>query len=236
MPHNELCEVAHAMLAAATLVNPRGTSDKTADDGALNDNSPFQHALAQALGISDCLVRSVAPSTTHWHELNAPDQSHEFVSVKLLGTGGFSTVDEVVHQETKLRISRKTLKNKDHSALEELKNEVQVLQKLRHPHIIRFLGAYTKGDKVSILLSPVAETTLALWLEGCIAHRPEGLNDMIIKMIGCLASSMRYLHEQRPVVKHMDIKPQNILVVQGEHGIPHVILSDFGISSFEEIQ
>jgi serine/threonine protein kinase len=160
-------------------------------------------------------------------------KSQSFLSVKLLGTGGFSTVDEVVHRETKLRISRKTLKNREHSALEELKKEVNVLQKLRHPHIIRYLGAYTKDDKVSILLSPVAETNLAVWLEKCYLEKPAGLADTVMKMFGCLASSIRYLHEQRPVIKHMDIKPQNILVMHGSHDMPHVVLSDFGISSAE---
>jgi serine/threonine protein kinase len=160
-------------------------------------------------------------------------KSQSFLSVKLLGTGGFSTVDEVVHRETRLRISRKTLKNREQSALEELKKEVNVLQKLRHPHIIRYLGAYSKDDKVSILLSPVAETNLAVWLDKCYLEKPAGLADTVIKMFGCLASSIRYLHEQRPVIKHMDIKPQNILVMNGSHDIPHVVLSDFGISSAE---
>lgn len=172
----------------------------------------------------------------HQAKISAEDQylkSQSFVSVKLLGTGGFSTVDEVLHRETNLRISRKTLKNREHSALDELKKEVNVLQKLRHPHVIRFLGAYSKGDKVSILLSPVADTTLAVWMEKCYAEKPAGLIATVTKMFGCLASSIRYLHEQRPVVKHMDIKPQNILIVYGDNEIPHVVLSDFGISSSE---
>ena len=155
------------------------------------------------------------------------------MSVKLLGTGGFSTVDEVIHRETSLRVSRKTLKNRDESALEELRKEVEVLKKLRHPHIIRFLGAYAKDDKVSILLSPVAETTLDVWLERSFADDHAGLANDIATMFGCLASSIRYLHEQRPVVRHGDIKPQNILVMHGEYGAPHVVLSDFGISSSE---
>lgn len=168
-----------------------------------------------------------------WKGITTLLDSQSFLSVKLLGTGGFSTVDEVVHRETSLRISRKTLKNREESALEELKKEVNVLQKLRHPHIIRFLGAYSKGDKMSILLSPVAETTLALWLDNTMSSKQEGLAQTIVKMYGCLASSIRYLHEQRPVVKHMDIKPQNILVMHGNQDFPHVVLSDFGISSFD---
>lgn len=160
--------------------------------------------------------------------------SRAFHSIKLLGAGGFSTVDEVRHQQTGLRIVRKTLKNRNQTALDELKKEVNVLQKLRHPHIIRFLGAYSKGDKMSILMSPVAETTLAVWLDRSAAQKPANLFETIVKMFGCLASSVRYLHEQRPVVKHMDIKPQNILVVEGDRDFPHVILCDFGVSSAED--
>lgn len=155
-------------------------------------------------------------------------------SLKLLGAGGFSTVDEVVDRKTSLRFARKTLKNRERSAIEELKNEVDVLKKLRHPHIIRFVDSVQKGDRMSILLAPVAETTLAAWLDTKLQNQPDRLSQTIITMMGCLASSIRYLHEQRPVVKHMDIKPQNILVKQGE-GVPHVFLSDFGVSSLGEI-
>ena len=158
-----------------------------------------------------------------------------FLSVRLLGAGGFSTVDEVLHRATNLRLVRKTLKNRDTTAIEELKKEVDVLQKLRHPHVIRFLGAYSKGDKMSILVSPVAETTLALWLEQATLQQPANLVHVVSKMFGCLVSSVRYLHEQRPVVKHMDIKPQNILVAHGDQEFPHVILCDFGISSSDDV-
>ncbi|KAF2628916.1 hypothetical protein BU25DRAFT_409413 [Macroventuria anomochaeta] len=162
-----------------------------------------------------------------------PPQS--FLSVRLLGAGGFSTVDEVLHRATNLRLGRKTLKNRDKSAIVELKKEVSVLQKLRHPHVIRLLGAYSKGDKMSILVSPVAETTLALWLEQATLQQPANLVNVIGKMFGCLVSSIRYLHEQRPVVKHMDIKPQNILVAQSDQEFPHVVLCDFGISSSDDL-
>lgn len=191
----------------------------------------------ESLGLK---VQDPTSVVAQWREVNAPAgifnlKSQSFLSVKLLGTGGFSTVDEVLHRETQLRVSRKTLKNREQSAMQELKKEVDVLKKLRHPHIIRFIGAYTKDDKVSILLSPVAETTLAIWLQTCYSEKPVGLADTVIKMFGCLASSIRYLHEQRPVVKHMDIKPQNILVMHGNTEVPHVVLCDFGISSSEDV-
>lgn len=192
-----------------------------APDPPLEINLP--DSVATPLGTDDPVRRSASP-------LN----SQSFLSLKLLGTGGFSTVDEVIHRETSLRVSRKTLKNRDPTALEELKKEVNVLQKLRHPHIVRFLEAYAKGDKMSILLSPVADTTLATWLERPTVHAALDLAETIVKMLGCLSSTVRYLHEQRPVVKHMDIKPQNILVMTSNQDFPHVVLTDFGISSIEE--
>ncbi|KAF1955419.1 hypothetical protein CC80DRAFT_493300 [Byssothecium circinans] len=184
-----------------------------------------------------CFNLTSDPNVTlqqYWQGLSTLIDQGSFLSIKLLGTGGFSTVDEVIHRSTSLRVSRKTLKNRQQSALSELNKEVKTLQKLRHPHIIRLIGAYSQGDKVSILLSPVAETTLAVWLDRNSVTRSDGLANTIVKMLGCLSSTIRYLHEQRPVVKHMDIKPQNILVMQGSQEFPHVVLSDFGISSTEE--
>jgi serine/threonine protein kinase len=210
------------------------------DSSSVIETAPNQQALSirdrddQTPGVSS--DRKTTPVVaTDQQLLHYPKTSQPFLSVKLLGSGGFSTVDEVVHRPTGLHVGRKTLKNRGKTAIEDLRKEVSVLQKLRHPHVIRFLGAYSKGDKMSILLSPVAETTLALWLERSAVEKPANLTEMMVKMFGCLVSSVRYLHEQRPVVKHMDIKPQNILIVEGDQEFPHVVLSDFGISSAEEL-
>jgi serine/threonine protein kinase len=161
--------------------------------------------------------------------------AQSFLSVRYLGSGGFSTVDEVVHRGTNLRLGRKTLKNRGPAAIQYLWEEVSVLQKLRHPHVIRFLGAYSQGDKMSILLSPIADTTLSLWLDRFSSEKPANFSQVITKMFGCLASSVRYLHEQRPVVKHLDIKPQNVLIVEGDGEFPHVVLCDFGISTADDV-
>ncbi|KNG48858.1 dual specificity mitogen-activated protein kinase kinase 1 [Stemphylium lycopersici] len=223
----------HARISIETATSSSGPTNATLDGlpiggrGSRTSEPPSdisETALSRRNGLTE-----QAPTRSHTPQVSS------FHSIKLLGAGGFSTVDEVMHQQTGLRVGRKTLKNRNQTALEELKKEVSVLQKLRHPHIIRFLGAYSKGDKMSILLSPVAETTLAVWLQRPAVQNSATLLEVIVKMFGCLASSVRYLHEQRPVVKHMDIKPQNILIVGGDREFPHVVLSDFGVSSAEEL-
>ncbi|KAH7080016.1 hypothetical protein BKA63DRAFT_233164 [Paraphoma chrysanthemicola] len=204
--------------------------------GAIHEKDTMRTKTFKRL-LSTKRMSSLEPDKCHLNSKTLqtiPTSSQSFLSVRLLGSGGFSTVDEVIHRETSLHLSRKTLKNRDPAAIKELWKEVNTLQKLRHPHVIRFLGAYSKGDKMSILLSPIADTTLALWLDRFMLKKPENAVDIITKMFGCLASSVRYLHEQRPIVKHMDIKPQNILIVEGNGEFPHVVLCDFGISSSEE--
>ncbi|KAJ4365485.1 hypothetical protein N0V95_000420 [Ascochyta clinopodiicola] len=230
--------------AAANRLPTPSDSDNNAP-GRNTDISPTEaitqhHSKDQRVALPVALDAIVGQTKTFSSSLTVLDAvqnftPHSFLSVRLLGAGGFSTVDEVLHRATNLRLGRKTLKNRDPSAIEELKKEVSVLQKLRHPHVIRFLGAYSKGDKMSILVSPVAETTLALWLEQATLQQPADFVNVVSKMFGCLLSSVRYLHEQRPVVKHMDIKPQNILVVQGDQEFPHVVLCDFGISSSDDL-
>ncbi|KAF2493583.1 hypothetical protein BU16DRAFT_513599 [Lophium mytilinum] len=156
--------------------------------------------------------------------------SQSFLSIKFLGMGGFSTVEEVLHRETGLRLCRKTVRPPRKLLPTDITQEVDILQQLRHPHIIRLLESYTQSDRLSILLSPVADMTLSVWLENYAGKAPVGGKENVLQMFGCLTSSVRYLHEQRPLVMHTDIKPQNILIVQGKNDFPHVILSDFGIS------
>lgn len=244
----EACSTTNASLSQAVAVALNET-DEQADFRKTNSmTTPQSDSLPSSATVVASPLSSAAPSHdisrlgspgADWREITSPaavmfNKFQSFKSVKLLGAGGFSTVDEVVDRETSLRVSRKTLKNRESSAFEELRNEVNVLKKLRHPHIIRFLGAYQKDDKVSILLSPVAETTLAVWLKKSFIEKPLGLSDTIVTMLGCLSSSVRYLHEQRPVVIHMDIKPQNVLVTLNNGHAPQVFLSDFGISTIEE--
>ena len=70
-------------------------------------------------------------------------------------------------------------------------------------------------------MSPIADCNLAEYFAQ-ISDDPEQLG-ILRKFYGCLASSLRYLHESR--IRHRDIKPENILVKNDR-----VYLTDFGIA------
>ncbi|KAH9206410.1 kinase-like domain-containing protein, partial [Leptodontidium sp. 2 PMI_412] len=111
--------------------------------------------------------------------------------------------------------------------LDVLINEVEHLQRLRHPHIVQLVGSYLQGKKFAILLYPATEGNLATFYEMC---GPENTAEGLLGHEKCLvalhrffrrlASSLAYIHAD--TTKHLDITPQNVLLI--------FYRADFGIS------
>jgi serine/threonine protein kinase len=101
-----------------------------------------------------------------------------------------------------------------------LLQEVRVLQKLHNPHIIRLVGTLNEKRFFSLLIYPAAEWNLRAFIEtissaGAAQWETQELRARkwaLHKFFKCLAQGLSYLHSQH--VKHMDIKPSNILVQQ----------------------
>ncbi len=144
---------------------------------------------------------------------------NEIVPLKPLdaiGHCGSALVDSVLCRRIKLE--RKTMICSRKQKLETIINEVEQLQRLRHPHIIQLVGSYLQGKKFAILLYPVAQWNLARFLEHI--QEADTAKEMMIlvepqlralsRFFQCLADALAYIHANTR--KHMDIKPQNVLV------------------------
>ncbi|KAF2834925.1 kinase-like protein, partial [Patellaria atrata CBS 101060] len=119
----------------------------------------------------------------------------------------------------RIRLARKTIPWIPTLAKRKLAiQEVKLLQKLNHAHIIRVVGSYTINRQLSILLYPVADEDLATYIKrtcefGKLKHfdisSARGAITMV-QFFACLANALQYIHSQN--VRHRDIKPKNILV------------------------
>ncbi|KAF2122332.1 kinase-like domain-containing protein [Lophiotrema nucula] len=135
----------------------------------------------------------------------------------------------------RIRLARKTVRVSRRLKKEEAIKEVEHLQRLKHPHIIRVIGTYTLPQKLAILLYPVADYTMDQFLEsvGTSKDRSARLYS-VSTFLRCLAKAMSYIHDQ--AIKHMDIKPKNLLVrnmrdsIICNQGLYKVYIADFGIA------
>jgi tetratricopeptide (TPR) repeat protein len=152
-------------------------------------------------------------------------ESPPLESKGILGNGGFGQVDKVLSQISFKEYARKrVLRSSAFSGRrkEDIKQfiaEIQILKRLKHHHVVRFVGSYSDARYIGLIMSPVAEMDLAAYLTRVTAsHHPE-----LRTFFGCLARALEFLHEHK--VRHKDIKPGNILVHAGV-----VLFTDFGLS------
>jgi tetratricopeptide (TPR) repeat protein len=148
-----------------------------------------------------------------------------FESKGILGNGGFGQVDKVLSKISFKEYARKLVPRSTAfrgRRTEEMKQfiaEIQLLKRLKHRHIVEFVGSYTDTEYIGLIMLPVAEMDLGVYLNRCAApDHPE-----LRTFFGCLATALEFLHDQK--VRHKDIKPGNILVDRGR-----ILFADFGLS------
>jgi len=164
------------------------------------------------------------------------------------GHGSTATVDIV--RCRRIRLARKLTHLRWGISQRDLLREAQALRKLKHAHVVQLVGTYTKGRMFAALIYPVADMDLAHYLEEGrsmsaetdiswaatpIKERAYEYKDVLSKGSLCLISALRYVHQCG--VKHMDIKPANILLKKCSSAeaynfkmVYKMYLCDFGIS------
>ena len=151
-----------------------------------------------------------------------------FVSIRVLGEGTFGEVDEVRELTTGVSYARKHIhldRSKTPDVLaNEARNEVAVMQKLRHLHIATVLFYLKENYTYSIFMLPVADCHLGQFLLDCIKQEyPVATTNRIYSWFGCLLDALAYAHKLK--IKHQDIKLSNILIKSNQ---PYI--SDFGLA------
>ncbi|MCO5568695.1 hypothetical protein L7F22_022394 [Adiantum nelumboides] len=134
----------------------------------------------------------------------------------VLGQGSFGIVREGLNLEDGSFFAVKISNTEDTSL--EIQQEIDVLSKLEHPNIVRYLGSSIKDGPLCIFLELMQMGSLATLLK-----KYKRLEDITVRSYTRqILLGLAYLHENKTM--HRDIKCANILVdVNGR-----VKLSDFG--------
>ncbi|GJP51435.1 hypothetical protein CLOM_g10599 [Closterium sp. NIES-68] len=142
----------------------------------------------------------------------SPDQltaaTNGFQSANLLGAGAFGQVFKGNLLGCQVAIKR--LQGNGWQGEEEYNTEVQVLSRMRHPHIVLLMGhcpainclvyEYLQGGDLAEHLSSSPNTT------------PTAGSADRIRILSEVTGAILFLHQHSPPIAHRDLKPQNILL------------------------
>jgi len=140
-----------------------------------------------------------------------------------LGRGRFSVVKQATHLKEGVGYAVKEVENDsldDEENLEALETEIQILRKLRHPHIVN-LKEVVMTDKYTYI---IMELLSGGELFNRIVDRGSFPEEEAKALFSQILLSMQYLHNMNIV--HRDVKPENILYVAP--GSNDIKLIDFG--------
>ncbi|XP_073524916.1 serine/threonine-protein kinase SIK1 [Phyllobates terribilis] len=141
-----------------------------------------------------------------------------------LGKGNFAVVKLARHRVTNTQVAIKIIDKTqlDRANLEKIYREVQILKRLRHPHIIRLYQVMETKDMIYIVTEYAKNGELFdyLTVRGRLSEE-----EARVKFLQIL-SAVEYCHSQNIV--HRDLKTENLLLSEAMD----VKLADFGFGNF----
>lgn len=155
--------------------------------------------------------------------LQIGDQFDRFQIQGLIAHGGMSDIyhayDVVNRREVALKIPDASMIG-DPAQYERFQREMEVLQTLDHPAILRGLGCGRFNRTPYLATELIEGTSLRALIENKAPLLPEEALPLVMK----IAEGMAYCHDNQVI--HRDLKPENI-ILNGE-GQP--IIMDFGLA------
>ncbi|XP_047315293.1 integrin-linked protein kinase 1-like [Impatiens glandulifera] len=111
----------------------------------------------------------------------------------------------------------------DEDKVKAFRDELELLQKIRHPNVVQFLGAVTQSSPMMIVTEylPQGDLRAFMKLKGALKVTTA------VRFALDIARGMNYLHERKPeAIIHRDLEPSNILLDDSGH----LKVADFGVS------
>ncbi|XP_059449596.1 integrin-linked protein kinase 1 [Corylus avellana] len=116
----------------------------------------------------------------------------------------------------------------DEDKVKAFRDELALLQKIRHPNVVQFLGAVTQSSPMMIVTEYLPKGDLCAYLKRKGVLKPIAA----VKFALDIARGMNYLHEHKPeAIIHRDLEPSNIL--RDDSG--HLKVADFGVSKLLKV-
>lgn len=143
-----------------------------------------------------------------------------------LGKGNFGLVKLAIHKGTGRKVAIKIIgkKNINHSDLEIIKNEIEILKLCQHPNIIKLFDVFENSDFIYIITEYLEGGNLLNYLK----KRSFKLSEKrVAHLVHQICTAVYYLNSYGII--HRDLKPENLVMTDDTEEAKVKIL-DFGLS------
>ena len=128
-----------------------------------------------------------------------------------LGRGGFGEVFKGLKDGVD-EVAVKVIKLSHPEVVSQFKEEIELISKLRHRHIVQFYGACVQPSSL-YMVTELMETDLFSALRLDQRYLWAGTHGRSVA--AGVASGLHYLHSRKPPIVHRDVKSPNILLMGG---------------------
>ena len=157
------------------------------------------------------------------HPLDTQKDVLGYTLQERIGSGGFGEVWSAIGPGGLLKALKIVYGFHDEKRAQTELKALDRVKQLRHPFLLS-LERIEVFEGQLIVVTELAENSLAEVFNECVAGGKSGIpREELIKYIRCAADALDYLGATHNL-QHLDIKPENLLMVSG-----HVKVADFGL-------
>ena len=171
-------------------------------------------------------LKSVSHKMGNQEEMVSPIYKDFSIEDRVIGQGAFATVKRAAERKTGKTYAVKIInKRKVIGNIDGVARELEVLEKLKHPRIVRLKAFYEDNINYYMVMEFISGGDL---MDFVVAHGVVG-EDAGREITRQILEAIEYIHSMG--ISHRDLKPDNILIEQDDPVL--IKITDFGLAKVQ---